>query len=579
LRERHDASDGEDMADTGATDREVDLVVLGAGAGGMSAALTGALLGLEVELLEKADVVGGTTALSAGSVWVPNTHHAPPGGDSPEQIRRYLEATVGERMRPEMREAFLTAGPEMVRFLEDSSTVAFHPYPHHPDYLADFEGATLNGRALEPLPFDGRLLGPDFRRLRDPLPEFTLFGGMMVNRTDIGHLLNATSSFASLRHALGITARYAVDRLRYHRGTRLVMGNALAGRLFHSLLRRGVAVRTGVRVEGLLDGEERVDGVTILTTNRRQHLRARYGVVLATGGFVRHPELRSALLPQPTAEYSPVVESATGDGADLGRAAGGRLGEGHETPVFWSPMSVRRRADGSTAVFPHFVLDRGKPGLIAVDSTGRRFVNEATTYHLFGQAQYAAHRERPAIPCHFICDHAFIGKYGLGMVRPRAMNLKAMLAEGYVTKADSLADLARALGIDAETLKATVARNNAFARDGVDADFGKGHNAYERNLGDPEHKPNPCLGPIGAGPYYAVAIYPGDIGASVGLVTDENARVLRADGQPVQGLYACGNDMDSIMAGVYPGPGITLGPALTFGYVAARHAARRNAPA
>jgi succinate dehydrogenase/fumarate reductase flavoprotein subunit len=551
-------------------------VVLGAGAGGMTAALTGSLLGLEVVLLEKAEVVGGTTALSAGSVWVPNSLHAPPGTDSLDQAWRYLSAVVGNRLRPALCDAFLKSGPEMVRFLEADAGIRLRAYRHHPDYLADAPGATLAGRVLEPVPFDGRLLSRHFRLLRDPMPEFTLLGGMMVDRTDIGHLLNATASIASARHALSLVACYGRDRIRHHRGTRLVMGNALAGRLLHALLRQGVPIRNRTRVLELIARDGRIEGVTMATESGARRLHARCGVVLATGGFARHPVLRRRLLPKPTPEHSPIVPTVTGDGVDLGLAAGGRLGADHATASFWTPVSIRTRPDGSTAVFPHFVLDRGKPGLIAVDSTGRRFVNEATDYHLFALAIVAAHRSRPAIPCFFVCDHAFILKYGLGMVRPHGLGIKGAMADGYLTRAHTLADLSAALGLDPSALQETVARNNCFAASGIDADFGKGGDAYQRNLGDPTHGPNPCLGAIGQSPFYAIRVYPGDIGASIGLVTDESARVLDADDRPVPGLYACGNDMDSLMAGTYPGPGITLGPAMTFGYLAACHAARRR---
>lgn len=554
-------------------DREADLVVLGAGAAGMTAALTGSASGLDVVVLEKADAVGGTTAISAGSVWIPNTRHAPPD-DSIERARSYLQATVGDRLRPEIADAFLARGPEMLAFLEDEGGLRFRAYPYHPDYLATAEGATLRGRVLEALPFDGRLLGRRLALLRRPLPEFTLFGGMMVDRTDIGHLLGSTKSFRSLRHALWLIGRYGLDRLRYPRGTRLVMGNALAGRLLHAVLRRGVEVRTGARVAGLAVHDGRVDGVSLADGGR---LLARRGVVLATGGFSRHPELRRRLLPEPMAEHSPLVESVTGDGVALGLDAGGRLGEGHAEASFWAPVSVRPRPDGSTAVFPHFVLDRGKPGLVAVAGDGRRFLNEATTYHLFGQAMHTANRDRPAIPCFFVCDHPFVLKYGLGMVRPRGLNLAGAVADGYVTRSDTIAGLAQALGIDPAALEDTVARNNRHAADGIDPEFGKGGDAYQRNLGDPAHGPNPCLGPIATAPFYAIKVVPGDIGASVGLVTDADARVLDAGDRPVPGLYACGNDMDSMMAGIYPGPGITIGPAMTFGWIAARHAARRNA--
>jgi succinate dehydrogenase/fumarate reductase flavoprotein subunit len=556
--------------------REVDLLVLGAGAAGMTAALVAALQGLHVLLAEKTAVVGGTTAISAGSIWVPGTHHSPPGGDDAGNARRYLQAAIGDRLRAAATDAFLAAGPEMVRFLAQHTAVRLRAYPYHPDYLADLPGATLCGRVLEPLPFDARVLGRELARLRPPMPEFTLLGGMMVDRTDIGHLLGATRSVASARHAARLLLRYGADRLRHPRGTRLVMGNALAGRLFHSLLQHGVPVLTKAGAIELAVVDSHVTGATLDLQEGSTQVRSRLGVVLATGGFSRHPELRRQLLPEPLCKHSPLVESVTGDGVTFGRQAGGRFGTGHANNSFWAPVSIRARADGSTAVFPHFVLDRGKPGLIAVNGEGWRFVNEATTYQRFAEAMYAAHARAPTIPCHFVCDDRFIVRYGLGMVRPGRLNLRRAIADGYVVRADTLAGLARALAIEPAALDETVRRYNRFAAGGVDPDFGKGGDAYQRNLGDPAHGPNPCIGPIQAPPFYAIEVYPGDIGASCGLVTDESARVLRADGTPVEGLYAVGNDMDSLMAGIYPAPGVTLGPAMTFGYLAARHAAARS---
>ncbi|MGH6948465.1 MAG: FAD-dependent oxidoreductase [Kiloniellales bacterium] len=557
-------------------DREVDLLVLGAGAGGMTAALVAASLGLDVLLVEKTATVGGTTALSAGSVWVPNSHHSPSGTDDFDNALRYLQATVGDRLRATLARAFLSAGPQMARFLEQHTAVVFRAYPYHPDYLADLPGATLSGRVLEPLPFDATALGRDFGRLRPPLPEFTVLGGLMVDRTDVGHLMNATRSVASFRHSARLLLRYGAERLRHPRGKRLVMGNALAGRLFHSLLQRGVPVLTSTPAIGVIEAGGRVVGARLQSRQGTVAVRSRLGVVLATGGFSRHPDLRRRLLPEPLCEHSPLVESATGDGIRLGEQVGAHLGVDHANNSFWAPVSVRTRADGSTAVFPHFVLDRGKPGLIAIDAGGRRFVNEATTYHRFAETMYAAHAHAPTIPCHFVCDDRFIVSYGLGMVRPRRLNLRRAIVDGYVVRADTLGALARAIEIEPASLEETVARYNGFAGGGVDPDFAKGSDAYQRNLGDPAHGPNPCIGPIRTPPFYAIAVWPGDIGASCGLVTNAIAQVIRADGTPIGGLYACGNDMDSLMAGVYPAPGVTLGPAMTFGYLAARHAAGRK---
>jgi succinate dehydrogenase/fumarate reductase flavoprotein subunit len=552
--------------------KEVDLLVLGSGAAGMTAALTASLLELDVLLVEKAAVVGGTTARSAGSVWIPNTRHAP-ASDSMGETLTYLRNALGNRLRDTMISAFLRAGPEMIAFLEDNTEVAFRPYAHHPDYLATLDGATLSGRALEPVPFDAVVLGSHFADIRAPLPEFMLLGGMMVDRTDIGHLLNARNSFASLRHVARLVARYAAARLRFKRGTRLVMGNALVGRLYHSLLARGVPVLASTQALRMIEQNGRVRGAVLQAADGTHEVHCRRGVVLATGGLSRDAALRRSLMPAALCADSPVVDTATGDGRRLAEPAGGHVGAQHASTGFWSPVSLRRRRDGSQAVFPHLVLDRGKPGLIAVNPDGKRFVSEATNYHLFTEAMFAELRGRAEQACFLICDDDFIGKYGLGMVRPRRINLRGAIADGYVVRADTLADLAARLQLPPDALAATVARHNEFAATGIDADFGKGSDAYQRNLGDAAHTPNPCIGALAKPPFYAVRIYPGDIGASAGLVTNEHAQVLRPDGTEVEGLYACGNDMDSIMAGIYPGPGITLGPAMTFGFIAARHAA------
>ncbi len=536
----------------------------------MTAALTGAVLGLDVLLVEKTDRIGGTSARSAGSLWVPNSRHSPRGADSFHKALTYLRGAVGNRLDEDRAAAFLRAAPEMVDFLEDNSAVRLRAYPHHPDYLATLEGATLSGRVLEPEPFDAAVLGRRFADLQPPLREFMLFGGMMVDRVDIGHLMNAKRKISSLGHTARLLARYALDRLRHDRGTRLVMGNALVGHLYHALLQRGVPVLLSTEVESIVQSGERVTGARLRRAGATTEIRARAGVVLATGGLSHHPELRRRLMPAALDKVSPVVDSATGDGLTLAGQVGGRLAPEHDSNGFWAPVSHRRRADGSIAVFPHFLLDRGKPGILAVDPAGRRFVSEATTYHLFGEALFASLKDFEGGSCFLICDHAFIGKYGLGMVRPRRMNLRAAVADGYVTTGETLDELARKLQLPPDALVATATRHNAFAKTGKDADFGKGADAYQRNLGDPAHGPNPCIGEISRPPFYAVAIHPGDIGASAGLACDSSARVLDRTGAPIEALYACGNDMESIMAGRYPGPGITLGPAMTFGFIAAR---------
>ena len=554
-------------------ERQVDLLVLGGGAAGMTAALTAAVLGLDVLLVEKTEVVGGTSARSAGSVWVPNSRHSPPGRDNFDNALRYLRAILGNRLDETRVRAFLAAAPEMVAFLEDNSTVAFRAYAHHPDYRATLEGATLSGRVLEPVPFDASVLGKGFAKLHPPLPEFMLLGGMMVDRTDIGHLLNATRSFASLRHSLGLLARHGADRVRFPRGARLVMGNALVARLYYSLLQRRVPILFSTQILSLTQSARRMTGALLQGNGTRIAVRSRGGVILATGGFSHNTAMRRRLLPAALSAHSPVAEGAQGEGIALGQDAGARLSSSDDGNGFWSPVSLRRRRDSSLAVFPHLVLDRGKPGVIAVDPRGCRFVSEALDYHRFAAAMLTVLAGSPERSCYLICDDAFMAKYGLGMVRPGRINLRQALREGYVTQAPTLEALAQAIGIPGDALMQTVARHAGFARTGVDEDFGKGSDPYQQNLGDPRQRPNPCIGAIDKPPFYALAIHASDIGTSCGLVTDEFAQVLRGDASPIAGLYACGNDMASIMAGAYPGPGITIGPGMTFGFIAARRAA------
>jgi succinate dehydrogenase/fumarate reductase flavoprotein subunit len=306
--------------------------------------------------------------------------------------------------------------------------------------------------------------------------------------------------------------------------------------------------------------------------NERRTIRARGGIILASGGFNRHARLRSQLLPGIERSWCPGAPGHTGETHDLALSVGARYGTGGMSNAFWAPVSVRKRPDGSTAVFPHFLMDRAKPGMITVDSSGKRFVNESTSYHLFALRMQATQ----AVPAFLIADAVAVRKYGIGMARPGGRRVDHFLADGYLTKADSLSELAARLGIDADTLVRTVERFNAIAAAGVDNEFRRGTTAYQLNLGDPDWDgPNPCLGPLAEAPFYAVRLYPGDIGAATGFVTDEKARVLDKTNRPIRGLYAVGNDMHSIMGGVYPGPGITLGPALVFGYLAGRHAARR----
>ena len=557
-----------------------DVVVIGAGGAGLAAALFAAMDGAHVLLVEHTEFVGGTTALSAGTTWIPGTHHAASvnPGDTLADAARYLNNAIGERSPAHLRQAFLDNGPIAVQRIEANSAVKYRACAKHPDYLSELGGATLNGRALEPLPFDGRLLGELFALLRPPIPEFTVLGGMMVDRSDINHLLGMTTSFTSLKASVKLLLRHAADRLRYPRGTRLVMGNALVARLLYSLSQHAhVSVLLNTSVAQIGRGAAGVDSITLMQGEQQRSVRVQGGAILASGGFNRHPALRRTMLPGIDPAWCPAAPGHTGAVQDMARGLGAHDGKVHEgqtpsTHAFWAPVSLRQRADGTQAVFPHFVMDRAKPGMITVNQAGQRFVNESTSYHLFALAMQAANKRSPTIPAYLICDAEALRQYGLGMVRPGGKGLAPFIADGYLTEGRTLAELAQKLGVDAAGLEASVKQMNTYAETGIDPDFHRGETAYQHNIGDATAGgKNPNLGPLLTAPFYAVKLYPGDIGASTGLATDADARVLGQDGQAIRGLYAVGNDMHSIMGGVYTGPGITIGPGLVFAYLAARH--------
>ena len=555
-------------------DARYDLIVIGAGAGGMAAALFAAVEDQKVLLVESTEYVGGTTAISAATTWIPNTHHAASVNpdDNRERARKFLDGVVGNRSPAVLREAFLESGPEAIALLDSRTDVKFRPYATHPDYEQQYEGATMCGRALEPVPFDGKTLGPDLHRIRPPIPEFTVFGGMMVDRTDINHLLNYRKSWKSFAHATRILCRYALDRLSGPRGSRLVIGNALIGRFLLSLQKRGVDILTRTTVKQFLVENGAVRGAVLGSGSLSRRVASSKGVVLAAGGYNHHPVRRGALLPKQGPIHCPGAPGHTGTMQDLAIELGARLGDTNLDNTLWAPVSVRTRPDGSTAAFPHFVLDRSKPGTVCVDQSGRRFVNESTSYHRFARAMFERDRTIPCIPCFIITDAAGLRKYGLGMVRMGTGNLAPYLTDGYLVQAATVAELADKIKVGAAALEKTVADMNAYAKTGHDPEFGRGTTPYHRINGDASVGPNPTLGPIATAPFYAVRLYPGDIGAATGLVINEWAQVMRTDGSPIAGLYACGNEANSIMGGTYPGPGITIGPAIVFGYRAVRHA-------
>jgi len=560
---------------------ETDLLVAGAGPGGMTAALVAAIEGLDVIVCEKTTQVGGTGATSAGTLWIPGNTQSREAGfeDSPEDAAKYLDSLIGDDRTSEHRRVYLRDGPEVIDYLEENSEVRFLPCGMHPDYRNNIAGAGRAGRAIIPENFNGRLLGKDFARVRPPIPEFMLMGGMMVGKLDIVSLLGRYRSIANFKHSVSIVLRYLTDRLRFRRGTRLVMGNALVGRLYHSLKQRNTSVLFEAPIGDFIrDDDGAVLGAVLKTSDGEKRIRARKGVVLATGGFAHHPKYREAFMPKPTPPYSMAAAANLGDGLALADSANAAVdADSHQGAGFWTPVSVTKRDDGTEGLFPHLAMDRAKPGLIAVNAAGRRFVNEGVSYHDFVEAMYRSHETSNTMPAWLICETRFIAKYGLGAIHPETRNLSKHIKDGYVTVEESLDVLAVKIGVDPAGLERSIARHNGFALAGVDEDFGKGALELNRFNGDPGNGPNPCLAPIEAAPFAAIAVWPAEIGCSVGISTDPDCRVLDDANKPIIGLYACGNDMGSVMSGAYPGPGTTLGPAVVFGWRAAMHAAGRLA--
>ena len=556
-----------------------DLLVAGSGAAGLAAAVTAAAAGLSVVLAEKAPVFGGTTCYAAGVVWVPCSHQAQAAGiaDSQEAALEYLMAEGGNRMDGPRAAAYLERAPDALAWLEANTHLRFNLAPAWPDYHPERPGGMAGGRSLGPAPFDGRRLGARFAELRPPLATTTILGGMMVGREDLPHFYRMLRSGAAARHVGRLFARYARDRLTHPRGTRLSNGNALIAALALSAFERGVRLLLRAPVRELLHANGRVAGALLDTPDGPLRVTARAGVVLATGGFPADPELRARFYPHVRAglpHRTLAPEANQGDGLRLADGLGASWMLDQDQPAAWTPVSLVPQGDGSTLPFPHF-LDRGKAGYIAVDRRGRRFISEALSYHDFVPAMIEACRDDAEIACHLICDSAAIARFGLGRAPPRPGSPQPHVRSGYLTRADSIEALAAACGIDPAGLAATVARVNAGATQGEDPEFNKGGDVYQRFNGSLDHDgPNPCVAAVAKPPFYAVRLVPGDIGTFIGLRTDADSRVLDAQGSAIEGLYAAGNDAGSFMGGTYPGAGITIGPALVFGHLAARHAAQ-----
>ncbi len=551
-----------------------DVLVVGSGAAGLAAAVTAAHRGARVVLVEKAEVVGGTTAWSGGWIWAPcnpvaRRHGITEDRDAP---RRYLEAVLGNTFNAELVDAFLQAAPEMVGFFEAHTALSFDCGAKIPDTYSHQPGAGMGGRSVIAQPYDGRALGDAVRLLRKPLPETSFWGMTIQAGPDLRAFMTATRSVGSALHVARRLGVHLFDLARHGRGMQLRNGQALVGRLLRSALDVGVEVRVGHAVERLTREGDAVTGAVLRGPEGEVTVQAARGVVLATGGYPQDMDRRLETFPRPETHATLAVPEATGDGLRLGESVGGQQARDLAAPGAWCPVSRVTWPDGRQAVFPH-IIDRGKPGVIGVLANGRRFCNEGLGYHDYVREMLEAVPDGEPPVSWMVCDHRFLRRYGLGIVRPAPVPIKPWIRSGYLKTGKTPEALATACGIDPEGLRATLTRFNADAARGEDTAFGRGSTPYTRLQGDPDVGPNPCVAPIDKGPFYAVQVVPGSFGTFAGLRTDGAARVLDAGGDPVPGLYAAGTDMASVMGGQYPAGGINLGPALTFGFIAGRHAA------
>jgi succinate dehydrogenase/fumarate reductase flavoprotein subunit len=412
-------------------------------------------------------------------------------------------------------------------------------------------------------------LGTRIAQLRPPARELTFLGIMIKPGPELKHFLNVFRSLESTGVVARKLWRHFRDVLFHGRSMEISNGNALIAHLAKLALDSGARITTSVEVDDLLTADGRVVGVRFHAGGRAGVVRARRGVVLATGGFPRDDARRRMAYPHVAAGHehrSPAPESNTGDGIRMAERLGARA-PALSNAAAWAPVSLVPRKDREPGVFPH-LIDRQKPGFIAVTRKGKRFVNEADSYHDFCRALAAACAGEAETCCFLVADHRTVKRYGMGFAKPAPVPIYPYVRSGYLLRGSSLGELARKAGIDPAAFTDTVETYNVGARSGRDTQFGRGDNAYNRYNGDSSHQPNPCVAPIEAGPFYAVRIVMGELGTFAGVATDERARVLGADDEPIPGLYAAGNDMSHIMAGSYLAGGTTLGPALTFGYIA-----------
>ena len=560
-------------------DHSYDVVVVGSGAGGMTAALCAQRRGLSVLLIEKSDKYGGTSAVSGGGIWIPCNDQMEALGctDSYEEAKTYLDYLTEGEIEPKRLDAYILRAKEMVTYMADQFGVRYNSIPIYPDYFPHKPGGKPGFRTMEPADFDAALLGDEFDNQRDPYPGTLLMGRMAMNQVDAHTLLSRGKGWVLL--LLGFMWRYWTD-FSWRRKTRLdrrqVLGQGMVSALRYAMLQNDTPLWLNTGLQDLLEEDGRVAGVLAEKNGQSIRIQARHGVVLACGGFESNQAMREKYLPAPTNKnWSVAPRINHGEGIEAGQKQGAAT---RFMDLTWGTPSVE--VPGAPAAAGLFV-DRAFPHAIMVNGAAQRFVNEAGPYTEVVYAMYRDHEKTgSSVPCWFVCDANYRKKFPLGPIMPAQMQPDISLPKEWTDsvyyKAATLSALAEKIGLDADALQASVERFNEQARAGKDLDFGKGENIFDLYYGDASMKPNPCMGPLEKGPYYALRVNPGELGTKGGLDADEAARVMREDGSVIDGLYAVGN------CSAYAGPGSTLGPAMAFAYLAAEdmaaHAAQSAAP-
>ena len=559
------------------TEHHVDLLVVGSGAAAMAAGIRASDLGSEVLLIEASARYGGSTAMSGGVCWVPDNPHMAAAGitDSADDALTYLRHIVGQEVPEVLLRTYITQSRRMVDYLEANSAVRFEALERYTDYYPEAPGGRPGGRSMECTPFSGALLGEAFRRIHAPHPQSQVMGMFGLTAREAHTLLANTwaSKLLLVKRVLAWALNLRARR-RWGRDPRLTAGNALIARLRRSLLDRDVPLWLSCPAKELIVEDGRVVGAVAEREGEAVRILARQGVLLAAGGFSRSAAMRRDHQPHvATTAWSASNLRNLGDGHRMGQAAGGRLVL--MDAAWWTPTI---RLPGQELAWV-IVVEKNLPHGVIVDQDGRRFTNEAAPYLDVVKGMFAAGPQ--AVPAWLIVDATFRHRYPIGPLAPGYAvpdkRVSRRFMAGFLHKASSLAELAGLLSMDEAVLTESLSRFNAMARAGTDEDFQRGESLSDRYYGDPRVTPNPCLGPVERPPFYATAVYPGDLGTKGGLVIDAGARVLGDDDAPIAGLYAAGNCAAPVMGRTYPGAGGTIGPALTFGFLAAESAAEGGA--